>query len=125
MYQLKSIITYNLFIKNSCGPMVLDALIKIKNELDPSLTFRRSCREGICGSCSMNINGRNTLACIWFEEFFFCFLSIIFIITFSKIDESNKPLKIHPLPHMYVVKDLVPVCLFSLILFLLIFKFIL
>jgi succinate dehydrogenase/fumarate reductase-like Fe-S protein len=50
--------------------MVLDALIKIKNELDPSLTFRRSCREGICGSCSMNIDGRNTLACIWFEEFF-------------------------------------------------------
>ena len=55
---------------HSCGPMVLDALIKIKNELDPSLAFRRSCREGICGSCSMNIDGRNTLACIWFEEFF-------------------------------------------------------
>ena len=50
----------------SCGPMVLDALIKIKNELDPSLAFRRSCREGICGSCSMNIDGRNTLACIWY-----------------------------------------------------------
>jgi succinate dehydrogenase/fumarate reductase-like Fe-S protein len=47
--------------------MVLDALIKIKNEFDPSLAFRRSCREGICGSCSMNIDGRNTLACIWFE----------------------------------------------------------
>ena len=46
--------------------MVLDALIKIKNELDPTLAFRRSCREGICGSCSMNIDGRNTLACIWF-----------------------------------------------------------
>ena len=40
---------------NNCGPMVLDALIKIKNEMDPSLTFRRSCREGICGSCAMNI----------------------------------------------------------------------
>lgn len=75
---------------NDCGPMVLDALLKIKNEQDPSLAFRRSCREGICGSCSMNIDGRNTLACI------------------CKIDESSKPLKIHPLPHMYVVKDLVP-----------------
>ena len=48
---------------DNCGPMVLDALIKIKNELDPSLTFRRSCREGICGSCAMNIDGTNTLAC--------------------------------------------------------------
>ncbi len=48
-----------------CGPMVLDALIKIKNEIDPTLTFRRSCREGICGSCAMNINGDNTLACLW------------------------------------------------------------
>lgn len=49
---------------NQCGPMVLDALIKIKNEMDPTLTFRRSCREGICGSCAMNIGGVNTLACI-------------------------------------------------------------
>lgn len=75
-----------------CGPMVLDALIKIKNEIDPTLTFRRSCREGICGSCAMNIGGTNTLACI------------------SKIDiaDLNKPVKIYPLPHMYVVKDLVP-----------------
>jgi succinate dehydrogenase / fumarate reductase iron-sulfur subunit len=47
----------------ACGPMVLDALIKIKNEIDPTLTFRRSCREGICGSCAMNIDGTNTLAC--------------------------------------------------------------
>lgn len=46
------------------GPMVLDALIRIKNEMDPTLTFRRSCREGICGSCAMNINGQNTLACL-------------------------------------------------------------
>jgi succinate dehydrogenase (ubiquinone) iron-sulfur subunit len=75
---------------NTCGPMVLDALIKIKNEMDPTLTFRRSCREGICGSCAMNIGGVNTLACI------------------SKIDTSDKPLKIYPLPHMYVIKDLVP-----------------
>ncbi|XP_054712434.1 LOW QUALITY PROTEIN: uncharacterized protein LOC129222041 [Uloborus diversus] len=76
---------------NSCGPMILDALIKIKNELDPTLTFRRSCREGICGSCAMNIGGVNTLACI------------------CKIDtDPKKPTKIYPLPHMYVVKDLVP-----------------
>jgi len=76
---------------NSCGPMVLDALIKIKNELDPTLTFRRSCREGICGSCAMNISGTNTLACI------------------STIDSNlNKVTKIYPLPHMYVIKDLVP-----------------
>lgn len=76
---------------NTCGPMVLDALIKIKNEIDATLTFRRSCREGICGSCAMNIGGVNTLACI------------------SKIDTKlDKPTKIYPLPHMYVVKDLVP-----------------
>ncbi|XP_011307280.1 succinate dehydrogenase [ubiquinone] iron-sulfur subunit, mitochondrial [Fopius arisanus] len=76
---------------NTCGPMVLDALIKIKNEIDPTLTFRRSCREGICGSCAMNIGGTNTLACI------------------SKIDSDVKSSsKIYPLPHMYIVKDLVP-----------------
>merc|ERR1711941_160944 len=75
---------------NNCGPMVLDALIKIKNEMDPSLTFRRSCREGICGSCAMNIGGVNTLACI------------------SKIDTNAKVTKIYPLPLMYVIKDLVP-----------------
>jgi len=72
-----------------CGPMVLDALIKIKNEQDSTLTFRRSCREGICGSCSMNIDGVNTLACL-------CYI------------EPNKETKIYPLPHMFVVKDLVP-----------------
>lgn len=71
--------------------MILDALIKIKNEMDPTLTFRRSCREGICGSCAMNIGGVNTLACI------------------CKIDtSSDSATKIYPLPHMYVVKDLVP-----------------
>merc|ERR1711936_381150 len=75
---------------NKCGPMILDALIKIKNEMDPTLTFRRSCREGICGSCAMNIGGTNTLACI------------------SKISSDSKPTKIYPLPHMYVIKDLVP-----------------
>ncbi|KND03992.1 succinate dehydrogenase [ubiquinone] iron-sulfur subunit, mitochondrial [Spizellomyces punctatus DAOM BR117] len=76
---------------NQCGPMVLDALIKIKNEIDPTLTFRRSCREGICGSCSMNINGGNTLACL------------------SRIDRNpSSDVKIYPLPHTYVVKDLVP-----------------
>ena len=74
-----------------CGPMVLDALIKIKNEIDPTLTFRRSCREGICGSCAMNIDGINTLACI-------CGMDEI----------KGDVVKIYPLPHMPVVKDLVP-----------------
>jgi succinate dehydrogenase / fumarate reductase iron-sulfur subunit len=73
-----------------CGPMVLDALIKIKNEIDPTLTFRRSCREGICGSCAMNIDGVNTLACT------------------IAISEARGDVKIYPLPHMPVVKDLVP-----------------
>ncbi|NHA15262.1 succinate dehydrogenase iron-sulfur subunit [Thioalkalivibrio sp. XN279] len=73
-----------------CGPMVLDALIKIKNEIDPTLTFRRSCREGICGSCAMNIDGTNTLACT------------------KAIDEVGGDVKVYPLPHMPVVKDLVP-----------------
>lgn len=57
-----------LFRLFRCGPMVLDALIKIKNEIDPTLTFRRSCREGICGSCAMNIGGTNTLACIRWDS---------------------------------------------------------
>jgi succinate dehydrogenase / fumarate reductase iron-sulfur subunit len=74
----------------ACGPMVLDALIKVKNEIDPTLTFRRSCREGICGSCAMNIDGTNTLACT------------------KPIQEIKDDVKIYPLPHMPVVKDLVP-----------------
>ena len=74
-----------------CGPMVLDALIKIKSEQDPSLTFRRSCREGICGSCAMNIDGTNTLACTKAIE-----------------DCGSGDVKVYPLPHMQVVKDLVP-----------------
>ena len=76
--------------KKKCGPMVLDALIKIKNEIDTTLTFRRSCREGVCGSCAMNIDGINTLACL------------------KPISEIKKDIKIYPLPHMRVVKDLVP-----------------
>lgn len=76
---------------DKCGPMMLDALIKIKNEQDQTLTFRRSCREGICGSCAMNIDGGNTLACL------------------KRIDKSSsEPVKIYPLPHMYILKDLVP-----------------
>ena len=75
---------------DSCGPMVLDALIKIKNEVDPTLTFRRSCREGICGSCAMNIDGANTLACT------------------KAVDEIDGDVRIYPLPSMPVVKDLVP-----------------
>ena len=80
---------YEVDLKN-CGPMVLDALIKIKNEIDTTLTFRRSCREGVCGSCAMNIDGVNTLACL------------------KPIEEIKKDIKIYPLPHMRVVKDLVP-----------------
>ena len=81
--------TYDLD-PDRCGPMVLDALIKIKNEVDATLTFRRSCREGICGSCAMNVDGTNTLACI------------------KPIDEVKGEVRIYPLPHMPVVKDLVP-----------------
>ena len=76
--------------KKKCGPMVLDALIKIKNEIDTTLTFRRSCREGVCGSCAMNIDGLNTLACL------------------KPISEVKNDITIYPLPHMRVVKDLVP-----------------
>ena len=75
---------------DQCGPMVLDAIIKIKNEIDPTLTFRRSCREGICGSCAFNIDGTNTLACT------------------KGIDEIKGDVKIYPLPHLPVIKDLVP-----------------
>ena len=81
--------TYDVDMEH-CGPMVLDALIKIKNEVDATLTFRRSCREGICGSCAMNIDGTNTLACI------------------KGCDEVDGEVAIYPLPHMPVVKDLVP-----------------
>ena len=73
-----------------CGPMVLDALIYIKDKMDSTLTFRRSCREGICGSCAMNIGGTNTLACT------------------VGIDDFGDEIKIYPLPHLPVVKDLVP-----------------
>jgi succinate dehydrogenase / fumarate reductase iron-sulfur subunit len=75
---------------DTCGPMVLDALIKIKNEMDSTLTFRRSCREGVCGSCAMNIDGSNTLACT------------------KAIEDVKKDVNVYPLPHMNVVKDLVP-----------------
>lgn len=81
--------TYEVDLDN-CGRMVLDALIKIKNEVDSTLTFRRSCREGICGSCAMNIDGTNTLACI------------------KPIEEIRSTVKIYPLPHLPVLKDLVP-----------------
>jgi succinate dehydrogenase / fumarate reductase, iron-sulfur subunit len=74
----------------SCGPMVLDVLLKIKNEIDTTLSLRRSCREGICGSCAMNINGQNTLACT------------------KACDElGDGDIRVYPLPHMEVVKDLV------------------
>jgi succinate dehydrogenase / fumarate reductase iron-sulfur subunit len=75
---------------DDCGPMVLDAILKIKDEIDSSLTLRRSCREGICGSCAMNIDGTNTLACT------------------KPISSIKGDVKVNPLPHMSVVKDLVP-----------------
>ncbi len=74
---------------DQCGPMVLDALIKIKDEVDTTLAFRRSCREGVCGSCAFNIDGTNTLACT------------------KPIADIKGDVRIYPLPHMPVVKDLV------------------
>ena len=71
--------------RDDCAPMVLDALIWIKNKIDPTLTFRRSCREGVCGSCAMNIDGTNTLACT------------------KGMDEIKDTIKIYPLPHLAVV----------------------
>src|SRR5690606_14011308 len=73
----------------ACGPMVLDALINIKDQIDQTLTFRRSCREGVCGSCAMNIDGANTLACT------------------KSIEDIRGDVKVYPLPHLEVVKDLV------------------
>jgi succinate dehydrogenase / fumarate reductase, iron-sulfur subunit len=84
-----SVDTYQIDL-DACGPMVLDALIKIKSDVDSTLTFRRSCREGVCGSCAMNIDGSNTLACT------------------KAISDVKGPIAIYPLPHMQVVKDLVP-----------------
>jgi len=82
---------YKLNVDN-CGPMVLDALIKIKDD-DPTLVFRRSCREGICGSCAMNIAGTNGLACL--EKI-------------AEVMDDKRTIRITPLPHMKVVRDLVP-----------------
>ena len=76
--------------RDECGPMVLDAIIWIKSKIDATLTFRRSCREGVCGSCSMNIDGVNTLACT------------------LALEDVKQPVRIFPLPHQDVVKDLVP-----------------
>src|SRR5207342_2781028 len=83
-----SIDTYEVDM-DTCGPMVLDGLIKIKNEIDATLTFRRSCREGVCGSCAMNIAGSNTLACT------------------KAMSDASGSINVYPLPHMPVVKDLV------------------
>jgi len=76
---------------SECGPMILDALLWIKNNIDATLTFRRSCREGVCGSCSMNIDGTNTLACTMHAE-----------------DARGQVIAVYPLPHLPVIKDLVP-----------------
>src|ERR1041385_3322903 len=82
-----SVDTYHVDI-NDCGPMVLDGLIWIKNKIDPTLTFRRSCREGVCGSCAMNIDGENTLACT------------------KAMDDVKGAIRLSPLPHLPVIKDL-------------------
>ena len=74
---------------NACGPMMLDVLLKIKDEIDPTLALRRSCREGICGSCAMNIDGKNGLACL------------------TKVEKTADATRVAPLPHMFVVRDLV------------------
>ena len=80
--------TYQLDVSRT-GPMVLDALIQIKDEIDSTLTFRRSCREGICGSCAMNIDGANTLACT------------------APIRDGKDTIRVYPLPHLPVIKDLI------------------
>src|SRR5947199_9117518 len=80
--------TYSIDTED-CGPMVLDALIKIKNEVDSTLTFRRSCREGVCGSCAMNIAGSNTHACP------------------KAMSDLSGSINVYPLHHMPVVKVLV------------------
>ncbi|HWE99611.1 MAG TPA: succinate dehydrogenase iron-sulfur subunit [Caulobacteraceae bacterium] len=82
--------TYDVDV-SACGPMVLDVLLHIKNTMDSTLAFRRSCREGVCGSCAMNIGGRNTLAC-----------------THGWEEVPGREVQISPLPHMPVIKDLVP-----------------
>lgn len=88
-YMTPFMMTYHINLKE-CGPMVLDALIKIKDEMDATLSFRRSCREGICGSCSMNINGKNTLACLAYID-----------------TDCSAPTLIRPLPFFQVLRDLV------------------
>eukprot|EP00916_Digyalum_oweni_P013863 GHVL01022683.1.p1 GENE.GHVL01022683.1~~GHVL01022683.1.p1 ORF type:complete len:274 (-),score=36.80 GHVL01022683.1:310-1131(-) len=75
---------------NDCGPMMLDVVLKIKDEMDSSLSLRRSCREGICGSCAMNMNGKNGLACL------------------TPVPNQDDPVEVRPLPNMHVIKDLVP-----------------
>ena len=80
--------TFEVDLEN-CGPKVLDILFKIKNEIDPSLAFRRSCAHGVCGSCAMNVDGKNTLSCI------------------KAHNEINGDLNIYPLPHLKVLKDLI------------------
>jgi succinate dehydrogenase / fumarate reductase, iron-sulfur subunit len=76
---------------DACGPMLLDVLIHIKNTMDPTLAFRRSCREGVCGSCAMNVGGRNTLAC-----------------THGWKEAPGREIQVAPLPHQAVIKDLIP-----------------
>jgi succinate dehydrogenase / fumarate reductase, iron-sulfur subunit len=80
---------FDLDVKEYNCHMVLDALIAIKNNIDETLTFRRSCREGVCGSDGMNMNGKNGLACT------------------THLDTFKEPIIIRPLPGLPVVRDLV------------------
>ena len=83
--------TYTVDLEE-CGPMVLDAVIKIKGEIDSTLTFRRSCREGVCGSCAMYIDGTNTLACTKY------------------IDDINGDIKIYSCFYFFLI--IIPKCYF-------------
>jgi succinate dehydrogenase / fumarate reductase iron-sulfur subunit len=76
--------------RERCGPKVLDALIWIKTMIDPTLTFLHSCREGICASCAMNIDGMDMLACR------------------RGMDENEGVVSIFPLSHRRVARDLMP-----------------
>jgi len=69
--------------------MLLDAIVRIKNEVDDSLAIRRSCREGVCGSDAMNVNGKNRLACT------------------TNLRELAEPIVLRPLPGLPVVRDLI------------------
>lgn len=81
--------TYDIDIKEHNCIMLLDVLLVIKNKFDETLTLRRSCREGVCGSDGMNVNGKNRLACT------------------TRLTSLTEPVVIRPLPGLPVIRDLV------------------